>query len=137
MHTVDYQRIELKPNAVILDLGCGEGRHCLGIPNSNSDHLVVGADLGLSDLQIAQAKAREHQEFCQEQQLPATAQPQFVNANGLTLPFADNSFDLVVCSEVLEHIDNYDGFLQEINRVIKTDGQLIISVPRQWPERLC
>ena len=137
MHTVDYQRLKLKPGATILDLGCGEGRHCLGIPDTDNSNLVVGMDLGLTDLKIAKVKAREHQTFCQEQSLSISAAPSFINGNGLTLPFADNSFDLVVCSEVLEHIDDYLGIVREIKRVVKNDGQLIISVPRQWPERLC
>ncbi len=136
MHTVDYQRIQLNPGDCLLDLGCGEGRHCLDIPNS-TDNLIVGMDLGLADLRIAAQKAVEYEQFCQDNNLPPTAAPQFVNANGLTLPFADDSFNVVICSEVLEHIENYAGLLQEINRVLKPGGQLVVSVPRQWPERLC
>ena len=53
------------------------------------------------------------------------------------LPFADNSFDKIICSEVLEHIENYQGVLREINRVLKPEGILAISVPRTWPEKVC
>ena len=48
---------------------------------------------------------------------------------------ADHSVDRLICSEVLEHIPNYIGFLEEIDRVLKPDGRLCISVPRSWPER--
>ncbi len=53
------------------------------------------------------------------------------------LPFARCSFDLVVCSEVLEHIQDHCGAVREIARVLKPEGHLVISVPRRWPETVC
>ncbi|WP_317932439.1 class I SAM-dependent methyltransferase [Halioxenophilus sp. WMMB6] len=137
MHTIDFQRLELAPNSVILDLGCGEGRHSIAVPGSSDQNLVVGVDLGWKDLLKAQAKAAETQTFCQENRLPVGANPSWINANGLRLPFADDSFDRVICSEVLEHIDDYQGLLTEMHRVLKPGGLLAVSVPRQWPERVC
>lgn len=58
-------------------------------------------------------------------------------ANGLHLPFADATFDKVICSEVLEHIPDYRGVLKEIQRVLKPGGDFAASVPRRWPERIC
>ena len=43
--------------------------------------------------------------------------------DGKTLPFADKSFDAVVCFEVLEHIFNPDEAITEIRRVLKGDGE--------------
>lgn len=54
--------------------------------------------------------------------------------DGLKLPFADNSFSGVICTQVLEHVPNPDKLLLEINRVLKLDGEAIISVPFLWPE---
>lgn len=136
MHTVDYQRLTLAPDCVLLDLGCGEGRHSLGLP-LDERATVIGVDLNLNDLRTAQTKVPEHNNFCRAAGLPLTPTPHFSVANGVSLPFADASFDVVVCSEVLEHIEPYRAVLAEIMRVLKPGGQLVVSVPRQWPERLC
>ncbi len=48
------------------------------------------------------------------------------------LPFADESFDLVWCTEVLEHIVNPPVTLAEINRVLKPGGQLLLSTPNSY-----
>lgn len=41
----------------------------------------------------------------------------------------DSSFDIIFCNHVLEHVNNYDNALKEINRILKKDGILICSVP--------
>lgn len=45
------------------------------------------------------------------------------------LPFKENSFDTVLCTEVLEHSSNPENVIKEINRVLKKDGYLILSTP--------
>ena len=49
----------------------------------------------------------------------------------------DNSFDLVVCSEVLEHLHEYKDAIAEISRVLKTGGSFLASVPAELPEKIC
>src|SRR5690606_33049497 len=58
-------------------------------------------------------------------------------ADATQLPFADNTFDKIICSEVLEHLPDYQQVLAEIRRVLKPGGLLAISVPRAWPEKIC
>lgn len=53
------------------------------------------------------------------------------------LPLADESFDIVICSEVLEHIPDHGKAIQEIIRVLKPGKSLVVSVPRYLPERIC
>jgi len=53
------------------------------------------------------------------------------------LPFKDNTFDYIVCSEVLEHIIDYQSALSEINRILKPQGKLAVSVPKFFPEWIC
>ena len=137
MQTINYNYLELKPGSSVLDLGCGEGRHSIGQSRLPEACTVLGFDLCLDDINKAKSKAREHLELCQEYSLDPGPVPYWVNGNGLQLPFADNSFDLVICSEVLEHIPDYQGLLKELQRVLKPGGQFALSVPRQWPERLC
>lgn len=53
-----------------------------------------------------------------------------------TLPFRQECFDLIICTEVLEHIINTDGALSELRRVLRKEGRTIISVPNVlWPWR--
>jgi SAM-dependent methyltransferase len=53
------------------------------------------------------------------------------------LPFADQAFDLVICSEVLEHIPEEKKAIHEIIRVLKPGELLVVSVPRFFPEKVC
>jgi SAM-dependent methyltransferase len=53
------------------------------------------------------------------------------------LPFADDSFDLVICAEVLEHIPEDEQAIREIVRVLKPGERLAVSVPRFFPESVC
>ncbi len=50
------------------------------------------------------------------------------------LPFDNNFFDIIIMGETIEHIVNTDFFMTEINRVLKLEGNLIISIPNinQW-----
>ena len=45
------------------------------------------------------------------------------------LPFADNAYDLVLCCEGIEHLENQYFFASECNRVIKDDGYLLLTTP--------
>jgi len=53
----------------------------------------------------------------------------FVTANVLNMDFEDNSFDLVVSFETLEHLVEHDELMREFKRVLKPDGVLLISTP--------
>lgn len=54
--------------------------------------------------------------------------------DGKTFPFRDDEFESVIVSEVFEHIFNPDDFLNEIHRVLKPGGTLLITVPFVWDE---
>lgn len=54
--------------------------------------------------------------------------------DGKHIPFADETFDSLFCSEVFEHVFNLDEILPEIGRVMKTNGQMLITVPFCWNE---
>lgn len=130
MQTVDFRHFELHSGDRVLDLGCGEGRHVISAYLQPGVE-AVGIDLSVDDLKTTREKFADF--------AGASAESSFTlaSANALALPFADNYFDKVICSEVLEHIPDYQGALEEINRVLKPGGLFCASVPRRWPERLC
>ncbi len=131
MQTVDYNLFGLAVGDRVLDLGCGEGRHVISAAVAKNIE-AVGVDLSWKDLQITKERSEQ---FLSTQDNDQT----FVLsvADALHLPFADQSFDKVICSEVLEHIPDYDSVLKEIKRVLKPGGVFCASVPRFWPEKLC
>ena len=132
MQTVDFSRLAIQPGQCLLDLGCGEGRHSLGAYVLHEQIDICGVDLSQQDIRVAAARFKGF-----EQPHKPHKHLAFARADGLRLPFADNTFDRVICAEVLEHIPDYRGMLREIDRVLKADGLLAISVPRAWPERIC
>lgn len=131
MLTIELDRFAMQPGDRVLDLGCGEGRHVISLYVA-AEVLAVGVDLGFEDLQTSQSRFSEFAE-------PDNPRKSFalLQSNALTLPFADGSFDTVVCSEVLEHIPDYRGALAEIARVVRPGGTFIASVPRFLPEKIC
>lgn len=54
--------------------------------------------------------------------------------DGKSLPFPDNNFESVLCSEVFEHIFNLDEVLKELNRVMRDGGKMLITCPFVWNE---
>jgi len=54
--------------------------------------------------------------------------------DGEVLPFEDNSFDSIFTSEVFEHVFSLHQILKELNRVLKKDGQILITCPFVWEE---
>jgi len=65
---------------------------------------------------------------------PALAQlrghgAQVVQSRATSLPFADASFDLVCALDIIEHVEDDDGVLSELSRVVKSDGAVLISIP--------
>ncbi|KAA1190626.1 class I SAM-dependent methyltransferase [Pseudohalioglobus sediminis] len=131
MQTVDFKHFPLQAGDTVLDLGCGEGRHVISAYLEAEVH-SIGVDLSLDDLRTTQEKFSDFAE-------PDNPAKSFglSSANALELPFADNTFDKVICSEVLEHIPDYQGALREIQRVLKPGGLFCASVPRRWPEKIC
>lgn len=52
-----------------------------------------------------------------------------LDLNTHPLPYTDASFDLITCSEVLEHVENYRAVLREIHRVLKPGGLMVVTTP--------
>lgn len=130
--TLDYDRWGVEAGELILDLGCGSGRHTFEALRRGSH--VVSADLDLTALKETAATGALLQ--AERKALPG-ARSLCIGAHALRLPFQDGAFDRVIASEVLEHIVHDRQALVEIGRVLKPHGCLVVTVPRFWPERVC
>jgi len=127
MLTAKIEALRLHPGASVLDIGCGEGRHCHGIQMLTQAR-AIGVDLDTASLRIAAARSRD---------LPGAGRAAFQQADAGRLPFADAAFDAAICSEVLEHVPDMRQVIVEAARVIKPGGIFAVTVPRAWPERIC
>lgn len=131
MQTIRLDSLQLQPHHRVLDLGCGEGRHALAAYWFGAAREVVAVDVSPRDVLTARSRRGDFPQDNPDKNLHI-----FV-ADGLRLPFADASFNVVICSEVLEHIPDYRAMLEEAQRILAPGGILAVSVPRAWPERIC
>ena len=130
MLTIDFNRLALTPGQLCLDIGCGEGRHSLAA-YAYSGVYALGLDLSEQDLATAASRIADMQAHAPLGEIG------FGAGDATRLPIADERVDVVIASEILEHIPDYLQVLKEAMRVLKPGGQLCISVPRQWPEWVC
>lgn len=132
MITVDFKRLCPKTGSRILDIGCGHGRHSARASEFEGT-LTVASDRCLDDLR----RAREVVAFHHDLRGASHGCCEMALSDIHHLPFRDRVFDLVICSEVLEHVDRPATAVTQLVRVLKPGGALALSVPRQWPETLC
>ena len=130
MLTFNFTKYEIASEGLMLDVGCGEGRHIFGVMQYYPNMKCIGIDPHDDSLK----KAEEGYEYFQS---ISNVGAEFMEASAYSLPFPDETFDLVVCSEVLEHLHNYMDAVDEIKRVLKKGGKFYASVPASWPERIC
>lgn len=132
MLTIDSKKLNIKPGDSILDLGCGEGRHAHAFYANHNLHVIA---LDRDPECVKKTKAGFKTYFSG----PAKKDSSWTVLEGdcQKLPMPDGSLDVVCCSEVLEHLPDYESALKEMHRVLHSDGTLAISVPRSWPERIC
>jgi SAM-dependent methyltransferase len=102
---------EVKPGERVLDLGCGAGRFLTALKDAGAH--AVGAEIADAAAERARATG---------------AEVRLVEPDG-TLPFGHGEFDLVWCSEVLEHIPDVGQALFEIRRVLRRGGRLLLTEP--------
>lgn len=99
----------------VLDVACGEGYGSKLLKSWGAES-VVGVDISESALQVANSK------FAEEGIT-------FLHHSAEELPFESNSFDVVVSFETIEHLEHPEKFLEEISRVVKFNGTVLISCP--------
>lgn len=104
---MNFVKENIKSGKRILDVGCGYGEHKKAIKGKAK---IYGLDIDKYAL---------------------TEQKRIVCANAKKIPFKRNNFETVICVDVIEHIDKDNEVIQEIRRVLKKNGKLIITVPNK------
>lgn len=109
--------LELNPQKKdkILDVGCGDGYYLYLLSNLGNFNLT-GIDNNSSSLKAAKKQLGKK---------PI----KLIKGDILKMPFKNKYFDKIICSEVLEHLDNDKKGLLEMKRVLKDNGVLCITVP--------
>ncbi len=115
MHSFAYNQVSLLvKDQTILDLGCntGYGSEIL----SKTAKRVIGVDVSEKAV-LAAKKQYAHLDI------------DFQLIDGIRLPFNDNEFDIIISCQVIEHIVDYNIYLNEIKRVLSTSGVVIFTTP--------
>lgn len=125
--TVDLDRLDVRPGQRLLDAGCGEGRHCFGSLARGAT--VVGLDLDLDSL-------REPSKNLRRRGVEVGRMGAMLQGDAFRLPFADESFDRIICSEVMEHVHDYRGAIRELARVARPGARIAVTIPTATSEHL-
>ncbi|RMI28335.1 class I SAM-dependent methyltransferase [Nocardia stercoris] len=132
MLTVDFDRLGVRAGTRLIDVGAGAGRHSFEAYRRGADVVAFDQNAGeLADVELmfrAMAEAGE---------APAYAKAETVCGDALDLPYGDGAFDVVIASEILEHVPEDRRAIAELVRVLKPGGALVVTVPRWLPERIC
>ena len=132
MLTIDFERLGIGPGTRVLDLGCGMGRHSHEALRRGAK--VTAADLDREALKHVEAVATA---MLEAGEVTPGGSLEVAVENALDLDFADHSFDVVIVSEVFEHIPEDQAAMAEVQRVLRPGGVGAITVPRYLPEAVC
>lgn len=132
MLTVDFDRLGVKPGDRAIDIGAGAGRHSFELYRRGAD--VVAFDRSAEDMK---AVGDMFAAMELEGQVPEGALARAEVGDALALPYDDETFDVVLISEVLEHVPEDDRAIAEFVRVLKPGGVAAVTVPRWLPEKIC
>lgn len=109
--------LDLVAGCKVLDLACGEGYGSALIATKAAE--VIGVDIDAATVTRAGQVYSEHRNLS------------FIDADVADLPFGPSEFDLVVSFETIEHVEHQAQMLDEIARVLKPSGRLVISTPNK------
>lgn len=132
MLTVDFNRLGVGPGMRVLDIGCGQGRHAFEALRRGAQ--VVAADLDTDALRNVRSMALA---MGNAGEVPAGGELRTRRVDVLKMPFRTGEFDVVIASEIMEHIPDDAGAMAEVARVLKPGGFAAVTVPRAGPERVC
>lgn len=110
----------IEANDLVLDLGCGGGQHSIRVAGKCKK--IIGVDYSQRQLEIAKNSARDKK----------IKNIKFIKLDlERKLPFKNNSFNKILCLDVLEHLNKRKQLLMEIKRVLKPKGIFFTSLPHK------
>ena len=110
----------------VLDVGTGSGWIAIRVAKLNPDFAIEAVDLSHSMIELARVNAERQN----------VANVAFSIGDAKTLPFDTGTFDLVICHQLLHQLPEPLCALQEINRVAKPTGAILVRDVRRLPEPL-
>jgi SAM-dependent methyltransferase len=105
---------DVVPPACIVDIGCGDGKAASVALAVNPGHRLVGIDWSVDALRQAKARGLTSVRAA---------------VDGISLPLLTGTADVVIMSELIEHVVDTDSALDEAWRVLKPGGSLLLSTP--------
>ena len=112
------QGLELKDGDKILDLGCGDGYYSYLLSQIPLKLKITGIDNHLEAIETART-------------LVPPKKATFIIGDAEKLPFPKDSFDKIIMSEVIEHVNDDIKVLKEARRILKEDGILVLTTPNK------
>ena len=131
MLTIRFNRLGLRPGDKFLDAGAGFGRHAFEAARQGAT--VFALDYASDEVVMTR---NTFGAMLEAKEITEQAYGGVLRGDATKLPFEDNTFDCVVTSEVLEHIQDDVNVISELHRVLKPGGSLGVTVPSWWPEKI-
>ena len=131
MLTIRFNKLGLRPGHMFLDAGAGFGRHAFEAARQGAT--VYALDWAQEEVAATRFM---FDGMVKSNEIPPANFGGALRGDATRLPFPDNTFDCVVTSEVLEHIQNDVAAIAELHRVLKPGGTLGVTVPTWWPEKI-
>ena len=131
MLTIRFNRLGLRPGDKFLDAGAGFGRHAFEAARQGAT--VFALDYAAEEVLTTR---NTFGAMLEAKQITEKVYGGVLRGDATKLPFEDNTFDCVVTSEVLEHIQDDVSVISELHRVLKPGGSLGVTVPSWWPEKI-
>jgi len=129
--TIRFDRLGVQPGDLVLDAGAGFGRHAFELARRGAN--VVALDYMSEEVTAARGIFAA---MVEAGEIPEERYVGVMQGDATKLPFADASFDRVITSEVLEHIQDDVAAVGELLRVLKPGGTIAATVPTWLPEKV-
>ncbi len=131
MLTIRFDRLGVQPGDLVLDAGAGFGRHAFELARRGAN--VVALDYAAEEVVATRGVFGA---MVEAGEINMQRYVGVLQGDATRLSFADNSFDRVITSEVLEHIQSDTDAIDEFVRVLKPGGTFAATVPTWFPEKV-